>query len=428
MRCPFVTTCRVPARLESVTAVAGEAEPRDLGVAPEAVARIWRAVEALYRSGIHPAIQLCVRRLGGVLIDRAIGHASGNGPDDPAEGPKVLATPATPFTIFSASKAVTAMIVHLLDQRNLIRLDDRVCEYIPEFAVSTKQWITIRHVLTHRAGLPNLPREALDLERLHDPEAIVWLLSDLKPTWRPGRQLAYHAISGGFILGELVRRVTGKTVRTLLDEEIRRPLGLRWLGYGVRPQDVDRVARNYLTGPPALPPLSQLLRRALGVGFHEVAALSNDPRFLTGILPSANIVTTANELSLFYQLLLDGGELDGVRIFDPRTIRRATSEQSYLEFDLTLGLPFRYGMGFMLGGRWFSPYGPDTQYAFGHLGFTNIVSWADPERQVAATLMTSGKPLLYPELYHLLDVLRQIGLACDKARPAPRRLVAAAVS
>ena len=428
MRCPFVTTCRVPARLESVTAVAGEAEPRDLGVAPEAVARIWRAVEALYRSGIHPAIQLCVRRLGGVLIDRAIGHASGNGPDDPAEGPKVLATPATPFTIFSESKAVTAMIVHLLDQRNLIRLDDRVCEYIPEFAVSTKQWITIRHVLTHRAGLPNLPREALDLERLHDPEAIVWLLSDLKPTWRPGRQLAYHAISGGFILGELVRRVTGKTVRTLLDEEIRRPLGLRWLGYGVRPQDVDRVARNYLTGPPALPPVSQLLRRALGLGFHEVPALSNDPRFLTGVVPSANVVATANELSRFYQLLLEGGELDGVRIFDPRTIRRATSEQSYLEFDLTLGLPFRYGMGFMLGGRWFGPYGPDTRYAFGHLGFTNIVSWADPERQVAATLMTSGKPLLYPELYHLFDVLRQIGLACDKARPVPRRLLAAAVS
>ena len=428
MRCPFVTTCRIPSRPESVTTIAAESDARDLGVPPESVARIWRAVEALYRSGIHPAIQLCVRRFGAVLIDRAIGHASGNGPDDAPDAPKVLATPATPFTIFSASKAVTAMLVHLLDQRNLIRLDDRVCEYIPEFAVSTKQWITIRHVLIHRAGLPNLPREALDLDRLHDPEAIVWLLSDLKPTWRPGRQLAYHAISGGFILGELIRRVTGKTIRAVLDEEIRRPLGLRWLGYGVRPQDVDRVARNYLTGPPALPPLSPLLRRALGIGFAEVPALSNDPRFLTGIIPSANVVATANELGLFYQLLLDGGELDGVRVFDPRTIRRATSEQSYLEFDLTLGLPFRYGMGFMLGGRWFSPYGPDTQYAFGHLGFTNIVSWADPERQVAATLMTSGKPLLYPELYHLFDVLRQIGLACDKARPAPRRLVAAAVS
>jgi CubicO group peptidase (beta-lactamase class C family) len=71
-------------------------------------------------------------------------------------------------------------------------------------------------------------------------------------------------------------------------------------------------------------------------------------------------------------------------------------------------------MGFMLGGDWLSLFGPDTGRAFGHLGFTNIVSWADPERRVAAALLTSGKPLVYPEMYYLFDVLRQIGLACPK--------------
>jgi CubicO group peptidase (beta-lactamase class C family) len=70
----------------------------------------------------------------------------------------------------------------------------------------------------------------------------------------------------------------------------------------------------------------------------------------------------------------------------------------------------------MLGADWLSPYGPDTRYAFGHLGFTNIISWADPERQVAAALMTSGKPLIYPEIYYLFDVLRQIGIACTKTQ------------
>jgi CubicO group peptidase (beta-lactamase class C family) len=255
------------------------------------------------------------------------------------------------------------------------------------------------------------------------------MIAGIKQTWRPGRQLAYHAVTGGFILGELVRRVTGKTIRTVLDEEIRRPLGLRWLGYGVRPAEIPLVARNYFTGPPALPPLSTLLRRALGVDFETATAMSNDPRFLTGIIPAANIVTTANELSRFYDLLLHGGELDGVRIFDPRTIQRATSEQSYLEVDLTLALPFRYGMGFMLGGAWLSLFGPDTPYAFGHLGFTNIVSWADPERRVAATLMTSGKPLIYPQIYHLYEILRQIGLACSKdRRRQPRPTVVAARS
>ena len=415
MPCPLVTRCRVPAELRSVTTVGVEAGPRDLGVAPDAVDHIWAAAERLYRSGIHPAIQLCVRHRGQVLLDRAIGHTWGNGPADPPDAPRERLTTATPFVIFSAAKAITAMIVHLLDQRDLIRLDDPVCEYIPELGVGAKQWITIRHVLIHRAGLPNLPREAIDLDRIDDPDGIVQTLCAVKQTWRPGRPLAYHAFTGGFILGELVRRVTGKTIRTVLDEEIRQPLGFRWLRYGVERGDLARVAVNYFTGPPTLPPLSMILRRALGVDFHEVPAMSNDPRFLLGIVPSANIVATANELSRFYQLLLEGGELDGVRVFDPRTIRRATAEQSYLEFDFTLGLPFRYGMGFMLGAQWLSLYGPDTVHAFGHLGFTNVICWADPERGVAAALMTSGKPFIYPELYYLFDVLRLIGVACPKA-------------
>jgi len=331
----------------------------------------------------------------------------------------VLATPDTPFCSLSASKAVTAMLVHLLDQRNLLRLDDPVCEYIPEFAARGKQWITIRHVLTHRAGIPNLPPEVMRLERLDDLEEVMDILCDAEPVSRAGRQLAYHAVTGGFVLGELVHRVTGRTVRQVLDDEIRAPLGgFRWFSYGVARADVPLVAQSHVTGPPVLPPFSYLFRRGLGLGFAEAVAMANDPRFLTGLVPSANVIATANDYSRFYQLLLEGGTLDGVTLFDPRTIRRATAEQSYLEFDFTLGVPFRYGMGFMLGGDWFSLYGPDTFHAFGHLGFTNIVCWADPERAVAAALMTSGKPFIYPEILFLYDVLRQIGLACPRlARP-----------
>ncbi len=420
MSCPLVTRCRVPADLSSVTSrnAAAEVDPREVGVDPAAVAHIWRAVERLYGSGMHPAVQLCVRHRGQVVIDRAIGHAAGNGPDDPADGPKTLATPATPFCIFSASKAVTAMLIHLLDERNLLRLDDPICEYLPEFGVHTKQWITIRHVLTHRAGIPNPPPEAMDLAVLDDPDRVIRILCGLPQTWRPGRQLAYHAITGGFILGEIVRRITGRDIRMFLDEEVRRPLGFRWMSYGTAAADAGRVARNYFTGPPPIPPLSSLLRRALGVDFRTVIELSNDPRFLAVAIPSGNIVANANELSRFYQVLLDGGAEGDVRIFQPRTIRRALGEQSYFEVDLTLAFPFRYGMGFMLGADWLSLYGPDTAHAFGHLGFTNVVAWADPERQVAAALLTSGKPLIYPELYFAWDAMRQIGLACPKHRAA----------
>ncbi len=412
----LVTRAPVPRDLEAVTTVdrEGETDPTEVGADARALEGVWRAVERLYRSGMHPAIQLCIRRRGQIILHRAIGYARGGGPQETTG--KELATPATPFNVFSASKAITAMVVHLLDERHLIHLEDPVCEYIPEFGDGGKQWITIRHILTHRAGIPNVPEEAMDLDLLDHPEDIVDILSGAQLMWRPGRHIAYHAISGGFILGEIVRRVTGQDIREVLAQEILKPLGMRWLNYGVAPADVGRVARSYFTGPPILPPLSTLLRRALGVDFYRAIELSNDPRFLTAIIPAANVVTTAEELSRFYQCLLNGGELGGVRVFDRRTVRRATSEQSYLEFDLTLGVPLRYGMGFMLGGKWLSLYGTDTAYAFGHLGFTNVLGWADPERQVSAGLMTNGKPVFYPELVHAFDILRRIKLACPKEK------------
>lgn len=398
-------------------------DPRSAGVSRAGVEAIWRAVEGLYRSGMHPAIQLCVRRHGQVILDRSIGHASGNGPADPEDAKKVLVTPDTPFTIYSASKAVTAMVIHLLDQKHLLHVDDPVSEYVPEFGKCGKERITIEHVLTHRAGIPNVAAEEMRLENLQGVDRVVQMLCDAEPTWSPGRRLAYHAVTGGFILAEVVRRVTGKDIRAVLRREILEPLGFRWMNYGVARRDVAKVARNYFTGPPPLRPVSTFIRRALGVDFARAAELANDARFLTAIIPAANIVTSANELSRFYQLLLNEGELDGVRIFEPRTIHRATSEQSYLEFDLTLGLPIRYSMGFMLGGL--GLYGPDTPYAFGHVGFINIFSWADPQREVAVALTNSGKPLLYPELYYVYDVMRQIGRACPKVSrreiPAVRR-------
>jgi len=199
----LVQRCRVPARLAEVTTVRAEIDPGEVGVAPDAPARIWAAVERLYRSGIHPAIQLCVRRKGHILLDRAIGHASGNGPADPPEASKVPCTPETPFNIFSAAKAVTAMLIHLLDERDALRLDDPVSEYIPEFAAHAKYRITIRHLLSHRAGMPNLPPEVMRVEYLAQPDEIVRIFCDAQLSSRPGQRLAYHAITGGFVLGEI---------------------------------------------------------------------------------------------------------------------------------------------------------------------------------------------------------------------------------
>ena len=398
-----------------------EVTPWSLDLAPDGPARIWAAVEGLYRTGYHPAIALCIRRHGEVLLDRAIGHARGNGPGEAGGTAAILATPETPFNVFSAAKAVTAMLVHHLDEANQLRLDDPICEYIPEFGIGGKELITIRHVLSHRAGIPSVPADVMRLEYLQHPDEITRILCAAQLESRPGSRLAYHAITGGFLLGEVIRRVTGLTVRAYMDRTLRQPLGFQWMQYGVAATDVDQVAHSYLTGPMPLPPLSTLMRRALGLPIGEVVTASNDPRFLTAEIPSGLLVTTANEMSRFYQLLLDGGSQNGVQIFSPRTIRRAISEQSYLEPDLTLMLPIRYGLGFMLGAPWFSLYGPNTGSAFGHIGFTNVIAWADPARQLTATLLTSGKPIVYCGLIQLWNILATIGQVCPPTTCASRR-------
>jgi CubicO group peptidase (beta-lactamase class C family) len=417
----FSALCRVPEDLEAISVRGAEVPPEETGLARQQLEMIWQRVESLYRTGTHPAIQICVRHRGRIVLHRAIGHATGNAPEDPPEGPRRVIGLDTPINIFSASKAVTAMIVHKLDERGVLRLDDWVCEYIPAFAKHGKHRISIRHVLAHRAGIPNLPQEGLDLDLLGHPDRIVEMLCDARLQSRPGRLLAYHAVSGGFVLAEVMKRASGRDIRELLRAEISGPLGARWLGYGVAPDELDQVAQNAFTGPPVPPPLAQLLRRALGAGMPEVVRLSNDPRFLLGVIPSANVMTTAEEISGFYQCLLDDGSWQGQSIFAPRSVHHAIAEQSYWEMDFTLGVPLRYGLGFMLGSKQVGPFGLDNERAFGHIGLSNTFTWADPDRQLAVALLTTGKPVVSLHVVPLFALIAAIGKLVERDPRAGRR-------
>jgi CubicO group peptidase (beta-lactamase class C family) len=410
----FLSRCRVPRDLASVTRVGHEESLEGTGVDRVAIDEVWSAAEALYRTGVTPALQLCIRRRSRIVLNRALGHARGNAPEDPEDAPKVAATPETPINVFSTAKLVTAMVIHKLDEQGVLHLEDRVCEYIPEFARHGKQWITLRHILSHRSGIPNLPPEALDLDLLDEPDRICELLCDMKRSARPGRLVAYHAISGGFVLAEVVRRAAGRTIRDVLRTEIREPLGVRWLHYGVAPEDVDRVAPNAFTGPPPPPPLRRLLARALGRPLREIVSLSNDPRFLTGIIPSGNVISTAEDFSAFLQCMLQEGRYRDTRIFEPRTIRHALGEASYREIDLTLMMPLRYGLGPMLGDDPIGIFGPHTARAFGHVGLSNIFPWADPEREISVALFTTGKPILSAHALRLVKLLTTINRVFPK--------------
>jgi CubicO group peptidase (beta-lactamase class C family) len=419
---PLLRRVRVPKDLDSITTVGDEAPPQAGGVEAENVEAIWGAVRSWFRSGVHPAIQVCVRRNGEVILDRAIGHASGTGPRDPGDAEQIPATTATPFCIYSTSKAITAFVIHKLSERGLLALDDPIAEYIPGYEVNRKGGITIAHVLAHRAGVPNLPPEALDLAFIDDHDHLRKVLCAARPIHGAGRAQAYHAVAGGFILGEVVFSVTGRDIRTVLAEEFLDPLGFRWMNYGVAEQDVAEVATNYITGPRTAPPLSNLLTRALGLPLDRLVELTNDPRYLTGIVPAANTVTNANELCRFFEVMRRGGELDGVRVIETDTIRTALAERSHLELDFSLGFPTRFSAGLMLGAQLISLYGRDTQHAFGHLGFTNMLAWADPERAISVAVLNNGKPIIYPELYRLLGTMQRITSEMPKGPESERYL------
>jgi CubicO group peptidase (beta-lactamase class C family) len=363
---------------------------------------------------MHPGLSLVLRRHGKVVLKRAIGHARGNGPGEPREAKKVRMTPDTPVCLYSASKAMAAMTVHLLSERHKLSLLDPVSHYVPEFGRNGKRDITIYQLLCHKAGIPTVPTGGLDLaELLLDRRAILKLVYDTAPD-RPGQHHAYHALTAGFVVAELVERVSGQRFRTFFREHVAEPLGLRTLDFGARGPAFARVARNYLTGFRAGGLVEPYMKRAIGTTLAHAVELSNDPRFYKAVIPAGNGVGTADDVGAFFQCLLDGGRLGRARAFQPLTVRRAIAEVGKPEIDRSLFVPVRYSAGMMLGAARSGFYGPDTPQAFGHLGFTNNLAWADPERDISVALLTTGKALIGVHVPALLRLLSAISTNCPK--------------
>ena len=406
-----------PFRPEEVTTRSDrEVDPRKVGLAKEDVDAIWRSVVRCYRGRLYPAISVCVRRRGEIVLDRTIGHVSGNAPEDPVDAPLVQATPKSLFNFFSGSKAITAMLVHLCHERELLHVDEPVATFLPEFGHKRKHRITIRDVLNHRAGIPLVPSDALDLDLLTKPEEILRAICDLEPISSPGGSPAYHALTGGFVLAAVIERVTGKDIRRFITDEIRAPLGFDALNYGVPPERLPEVAVEAFTGPMPFGPHKFLIERALGFGMPELVAKANDPRYRTSVVPAGNIIATAEEVSRFFEILNNGGSLNGKHVFSARTIKRAVRPEVVGEFDRVLMMPVPYSMGFMLGGELYGFYGPNAPKAFGHLGFTNVLGWADPERDIACAVMTSGKPLISTRMLLWMDIMRTIATRIPRDR------------
>lgn len=379
------------------------------------IEQIHSAMGALYRTAVHPAISVAIRCRGQLVFKRSMGCISGNLESEQARGePAIALQPDTPLCLFSASKAITALLVHKLVDDGKLHLDDAVADYLPEFAAHGKSSVSIRALLAHRAGIPDLPVENPSVEMLHDWDAIVAQLCAAKPIDPRFRKQSYHALTGGFIAGELVRRVGGIELRDALRRWIAEPLGLKHLTYGLDTSLHGELPRHAATGLKPFWPMTQYVKRITGVSFEEAVASSNHVNYRSAIVPSGNVCATADEVSRVFQMLLNGGTLDDRRVLKPETVADAIRPVGRAQFDGRLGIPMRFSPGFMLGEAPFGIFGPSCPQAFGHLGFVNVLCWADPARELSVALLNTGKSMSPMGLARLVGLLRAISKACPK--------------
>jgi CubicO group peptidase (beta-lactamase class C family) len=350
-----------------------------------------------------------------------LGHASGNSADGLAKN-AVIANPDTPICLFSASKMITAILIHMLDETGEINLLDPISHYIPEYAQNGKRRATIFHLLSHRGGIPRIEMEVTP-ELLFDKDQILQYLYAAQPISPAGSHLAYHAVTAGYILGELIERVTGQDLRQFLHEKIEKPMNMPFFNYGLKPEYRDQVALNYPTGVHPKLGTDLYLNHVLGGGLQLAVDVTNDPRFMDTVCPAGNIYTSAEQANRFFEMLLNGGEYQGKRIMSPETVFRATLPTSTTNIDRTLLAPMRYALGPMLGSNPLGIFGPMTGQAFGHLGFSNILCWADPQRDISVSILNTGKAVMGTHIPALAQTLYQISNNCPKIPKAQRRAV-----
>ncbi|MFG1823124.1 serine hydrolase domain-containing protein [Microbispora bryophytorum] len=296
--------------------------------------------------------------------------------------------------VFSTTKGVTAACAHLLAERGELDLDAPVADYWPEFAACGKDRIPVRWLLTHQAGLPALDHPVTPAEAIAwDP--MVTALAAQRPFWEPGTDHGYHAHTYGWLVGEVVRRVTGRSIGRFLAEEIAAPLGLDlWIGL---PESEQHRVSRIVSAPIDLGALAGIDLDALPEPAREVMRAYADPMSLTmramtvvtpmpnhddpaeqlAEMPSTNGICTARALARFYAALI--GEVDGHRILSPATAAAATAEQ-VSGVDRVLRVPVRIATGFGLptpDAFWYSPT------AFGFPGFGGSLGFADPATGLA---------------------------------------------
>ncbi|MEU5883412.1 serine hydrolase domain-containing protein [Spirillospora sp. NPDC047279] len=295
-------------------------------------------------------------------------------------------SPDTLVNVFSVGKGLTGLLAARLAGQGRLDVDAPVVRYWPEFGAGGKEEVTVRHLLSHQAGLPSL-RRRLPPGAMLDWPAMTSALAGQEPWWRPGKGHGYHVNTFGFLVGEVMRRVTGRTVGELLRDEIAGPLGAD-VHIGLPAAEHHRVADFAWQEPPSeedragdLPDDRLMEYNA----YFNPAGMSgmgviNSAAWRTAEIPSTNAHGTARGVARVYGALAAGGAADGVRLVDADALAAAVTEQASGE-DLVLRRRTRFGLGFQLT-QPERPLGPNPR-AFGHFGAGGSLGFCDPDTGLA---------------------------------------------
>ncbi len=306
---------------------------------------------------------------------------------------------------FSTTKGVTSTALHVLADRGLLDYDDPVAKYWPEFAQAGKERITVRHLLSHRAGLYDIRHLVDDAARMRDWDHMTDALARATPSIEPGTRSAYHGITYGWLVGEVVQRITGKRFADVVRDELAEPLGLDGLYVGAPPEAAARAAELLMpeAGRKRMAALATRLERAHRVvgrvtryDLRRIADALLVPGFidfrwddaetLAASIPAANGLFNARSLAKLYATLAAGGAFNGTRLLSQRTVERATEVQSR-GIDLVVPFPMHWRLGYH---RAATTAGTPPR-GFGHYGFGGSGAWADPDQNLSmAMVLNSG--------------------------------------
>jgi CubicO group peptidase (beta-lactamase class C family) len=337
-------------------------------------AEVQAAIDQLVVSGREIGLQAAVLHEGRPVVE-AIGGVA-----DRRTGAPV--SPGTLFFATSAGKGVASTVAHVLVERGELAYDQRVADVWPEFAAHGKDGVTLTDVLVHSVGVPELWPQ-ITPEELCDWERVCAFIADQPPQWKPGTMTGYHALTFGFVLGELVRRATGLTLRDVLREAIAAPLGVaNELHFGVPRHLLARVARAGPEGAaPSRPEPGSPLSRVVPPGVRPTAAFANRHDILAADIPSQGTMTARAAARMYAALL---GHIDGVELVSPKHLQRIAAP-AFCGIDQVMGFPTAWALGYS-NARLGSAQ-PRPGSTFGMVGSNGTAAYADIDSGVAVAVM-----------------------------------------